>query len=98
LHNPSHEVADDAESCARRASTLLLWLFPWSEIMLNRRTLLSAAALASCRWPCPWSALAQAHRKDAIVLAMALEPVGLDPTAAAASPSPRSRCTTSTKR
>jgi peptide/nickel transport system substrate-binding protein len=52
--------------------------------MLNRRTLLSTAALASVPLALPQGALAQS-RKDTIVLAMALEPVGLDPTAAAAS-------------
>ena len=52
--------------------------------MLNRRTLLSTAALASVPLTLPQAALAQG-KKDSIVLAMALEPVGLDPTAAAAS-------------
>ncbi|MBX3588884.1 MAG: ABC transporter substrate-binding protein [Ramlibacter sp.] len=52
--------------------------------MLNRRTVLSTAALASVPLALPEFALAQG-RKDAIVLAMALEPPGLDPTAGAAS-------------
>jgi peptide/nickel transport system substrate-binding protein len=51
--------------------------------MLKRRSVLtSAAALASA--PLALPALAQS-RKDSIVLAMALEPPGLDPTAGAAS-------------
>jgi peptide/nickel transport system substrate-binding protein len=51
--------------------------------MLKRRTVLSsAAALASSPFALP--ALAQS-RKDGVVLAMALEPTGLDPTAGAAS-------------
>lgn len=52
--------------------------------MLNRRTLLSSAALASVPLALPTPALAQG-KKDAMVLAMALEPPGLDPTAGAAS-------------
>ncbi|MEO7391267.1 MAG: ABC transporter substrate-binding protein [Ramlibacter sp.] len=48
--------------------------------MLNRRTVLTTAALASSL---PGLALAQ-RRKDSIVLGMALEPPGLDPTAGAA--------------
>ena len=51
--------------------------------MLKRRTVLTTAALASCRWRCPMR-LAQG-RKDSVVLAMTLEPPGLDPTAGAAS-------------
>ncbi|RYX94225.1 MAG: ABC transporter substrate-binding protein [Comamonadaceae bacterium] len=51
--------------------------------MLKRRSVLtSAAALASA--PLALPALAQS-RKDSVVLAMALEPPGLDPTAGAAS-------------
>ena len=53
--------------------------------MLNRRTVLSSAALASVPLVLPEAALAQS-RKDTIVLAMALEPApGLDPTTGAAS-------------
>jgi peptide/nickel transport system substrate-binding protein len=53
--------------------------------MLNRRTLLSSAALAGLPLALPELASAQG-RKDAIVLAMALEPSpGLDPTGGAAS-------------
>ncbi len=52
--------------------------------MLNRRTILSTAALAAVPLALPQAALAQG-RKDSIVLAMALEPPGLDPTAGAAS-------------
>lgn len=52
--------------------------------MLKRRTVLTTAALAAVPLALPHGALAQG-RKDSIVLAMALEPVGLDPTAAAAS-------------
>ncbi|MFC5495989.1 ABC transporter substrate-binding protein [Caenimonas terrae] len=52
--------------------------------MLKRRTVLTTAALAAVPLALPQAALAQG-KKDSIVLAMALEPVGLDPTAAAAS-------------
>ena len=52
--------------------------------MLNRRTLISSAAAAGGALALPHLAQAQS-RKDSVVLAMALEPVGLDPTAAAAS-------------
>ena len=56
--------------------------------MLKRRTLLTTAALAAVPLALPLAlpqaALAQG-RKDSIVLAMALEPPGLDPTAGAAS-------------
>ena len=52
--------------------------------MLKRRTVLSTAALATLPLALPQAALAQG-RKDPIVLAMALEPPGLDPTAGAAS-------------
>jgi peptide/nickel transport system substrate-binding protein len=58
--------------------------FSTGETMLNRRTLLSSAALASVPLALPTQALAQG-KKDAMVLAMALEPPGLDPTAGAAS-------------
>ncbi|NPC57650.1 ABC transporter substrate-binding protein [Caenimonas soli] len=51
--------------------------------MLNRRTVLTTAALASLPLALP-QALAQ-NRKDSVVLAMTLEPPGLDPTAGAAS-------------
>ncbi len=52
--------------------------------MLNRRTVLSSAALAGLPLALPELALAQG-RKDSIVIAMTLEPPGLDPTAGAAS-------------
>ena len=52
--------------------------------MLKRRTVLTTAALAAVPLALPQAALAQG-RKDSIVLAMALEPPGLDPTAGAAS-------------
>jgi peptide/nickel transport system substrate-binding protein len=52
--------------------------------MLNRRTLISSAAAAGGALALPQLALAQS-RKDSVVLAMALEPPGLDPTAGAAS-------------
>lgn len=51
--------------------------------MLKRRTLLTSAALATVPLALPPAALAQG-RKDTIVLGMALEPPGLDPTANAA--------------
>src|SRR5689334_11270825 len=52
--------------------------------MLKRRTLLTTAALATVPLALPQAALAQG-RKDAMVIGMALEPPGLDPTAGAAS-------------
>lgn len=52
--------------------------------MIKRRTLLATAA-ATLPLALPGVALAQSHGKDSIVLAMALEPPGLDPTAGAAS-------------
>ena len=52
--------------------------------MLKRRTVLATAALAAAPFALPQAALAQG-KKDSIVLAMALEPPGLDPTAGAAS-------------
>ena len=52
--------------------------------MLNRRSVLATGALAAIPLATPVSALAQG-RKDAVVLAMTLEPPGLDPTAGAAS-------------
>jgi peptide/nickel transport system substrate-binding protein len=52
--------------------------------MLKRRTLLTTAALATVPFALPHAALAQG-RKDSIVIGMALEPPGLDPTAGAAS-------------
>ncbi|RZL89455.1 MAG: ABC transporter substrate-binding protein [Variovorax sp.] len=52
--------------------------------MLKRRTLLTTAALAAVPLALPQAAFAQ-RRKDEIVLGMALEPPGLDPTAGAAS-------------
>jgi peptide/nickel transport system substrate-binding protein len=51
--------------------------------MLKRRTVLTTAALATMPLALP-QAMAQG-RKDAVVLAMTLEPPGLDPTAGAAS-------------
>lgn len=51
--------------------------------MIDRRTLLSSAALATATGALPLHAQAQG-RKDSIVMAMALEPPGLDPTAGAA--------------
>ncbi|MBU1359120.1 MAG: ABC transporter substrate-binding protein [Gammaproteobacteria bacterium] len=51
--------------------------------MLKRRTLLTTAAMAAVPFALPHAALAQG-RKDSIVLGMALEPPGLDPTAGAA--------------
>src|SRR4051812_33237920 len=59
--------------------------FPWSLSMLKRRTVLSSAALAGLPLALPELGWAQS-RKDAVVLAMALEPSpGLDPTGGAAS-------------
>ncbi|GAA4424360.1 ABC transporter substrate-binding protein [Acidovorax lacteus] len=52
--------------------------------MLNRRTVLATGAIAAVPLATPLGALAQS-RKDAVVLAMTLEPPGLDPTAGAAS-------------
>ncbi len=52
--------------------------------MLNRRSVLATGALAAIPLAAPVGALAQG-RKDAVVLAMTLEPPGLDPTAGAAS-------------
>ncbi len=51
--------------------------------MLNRRSVLAASSLASTTLLAPWSAFAQ--NKNSLVLAIALEPPGLDPTAGAAS-------------
>ena len=50
--------------------------------MLNRRTLLTTAG-ATVALATPLAGMAQG-RKDAIVIGMALEPPGLDPTAGAA--------------
>ena len=52
--------------------------------MVNRRRLLSTAASGAALASLPLAALAQA-KKDSVVLAMTLEPTGLDPTAVAAS-------------
>lgn len=52
--------------------------------MLNRRSVLATGALAAIPLAAPVGALAQ-NRRDAVVLAMTLEPPGLDPTAGAAS-------------
>jgi peptide/nickel transport system substrate-binding protein len=51
--------------------------------MIRRRTALSLPATAFALQP--WWAEAQASKKDSLVLAMTLEPPGLDPTANAAS-------------
>ena len=52
--------------------------------MIQRRTLLTSTACAAATASLPMGATAQA-KKDAVVLAMTLEPPGLDPTAGAAS-------------
>ena len=52
--------------------------------MVNRRHLLTCAASSAALASMPLAALAQT-KKDAVVLAMTLEPTGLDPTAGAAS-------------
>ena len=52
--------------------------------MLNRRTVLATGAIAAVPLSTSLGALAQG-RKDAVTLAMTLEPPGLDPTAGAAS-------------
>nr|MBP6598824.1 ABC transporter substrate-binding protein [Giesbergeria sp.] len=52
--------------------------------MLNRRTLLTTGALTAAPLALPLSAWAQS-KKDSVVLAIALEPAGLDPTTSAAS-------------
>jgi len=52
--------------------------------MLNRRRALAASTLASTTFLAPWSALAQ-DKKNNVVIALTLEPPGLDPTASAAS-------------
>ena len=52
--------------------------------MINRRHLIATAASGATRATLPLAATAQA-KKDAVVLAMTLEPPGLDPTAGAAS-------------
>ncbi|HWI82568.1 ABC transporter substrate-binding protein [Ramlibacter sp.] len=52
--------------------------------MLKRRTVLTQSAALAALAGAPLGAIAQG-RKDAVVLAMALEPPGLDPTAGAAS-------------
>ncbi|QNK73937.1 ABC transporter substrate-binding protein [Variovorax sp. PAMC28562] len=51
--------------------------------MLNRRTVLTSSAAAALASTLPTLALSQG-RKDSIVIGMALEPPGLDPTAGAA--------------
>lgn len=53
--------------------------------MPTRRTVLATGAIAALPLPTPGGALAQGRSKDAVVLAMALEPPGLDPTTGAAS-------------
>lgn len=52
--------------------------------MINRRQVLGTTASGAALASLPWSALAQG-KKDSVVLAMTLEPPGLDPTAGAAS-------------
>ena len=52
--------------------------------MINRRSLLASTAIAGLPLASPLAALAQS-KKDSVVLAMTLEPPGLDPTAGAAS-------------
>jgi peptide/nickel transport system substrate-binding protein len=52
--------------------------------MINRRHVLATAASGTALGTLPLSSLAQS-KKDAVVLAMTLEPPGLDPTAGAAS-------------
>lgn len=52
--------------------------------MLNRRRVLAASSLASTSLLAPWSAIAQ-EKKNSVVIALTLEPPGLDPTANAAS-------------
>ncbi|MHB1411114.1 MAG: ABC transporter substrate-binding protein, partial [Acidovorax defluvii] len=52
--------------------------------MLNRRSLLATGAIAAVPLAAPWGALAKTG-KDSVVLAMTLEPPGLDPTVGAAS-------------
>ncbi|MBV2216802.1 MAG: ABC transporter substrate-binding protein, partial [Diaphorobacter sp.] len=52
--------------------------------MFTRRTALASGALATAALATPLHALAQG-KKDAVTLALALEPPGLDPTAGAAS-------------
>ncbi len=52
--------------------------------MLNRRTVLATGALAAAPLALPLAAFAQS-KKDTVVLALTLEPPGLDPTAGAAS-------------
>ena len=52
--------------------------------MINRRHILNSAAASAALAALPLAATAQA-KKDSVVLAMALEPPGLDPTAGAAS-------------
>ena len=53
--------------------------------MFTRRTALASGALGACVLATPLHALAQQGRKDAVTLALVLEPPGLDPTASAAS-------------
>ncbi len=52
--------------------------------MINRRHVLTSVATGATLAALPWAASAQG-KKDSLVLAMALEPPGLDPTAGAAS-------------
>ena len=52
--------------------------------MINRRQVISSTAASAALASVPWAAHAQG-KKDSVVLAMTLEPPGLDPTAGAAS-------------
>ncbi len=52
--------------------------------MINRRQVLGSTAAGAALASAPWAAIAQG-KKDSVVLAMTLEPPGLDPTAGAAS-------------
>ena len=53
--------------------------------MLHRRTVLATGALATLPFALPGGVLAASGKKDSVVLALTLEPPGLDPTASAAS-------------
>lgn len=53
--------------------------------MIHRRSLLASSALASLAAIVPLHAMAQSSKKDAVTLALTLEPPVLDPTASASS-------------
>lgn len=53
-------------------------------MLLHRRTVLATGALATLPFALTGGALAASGKKDSVVLALALEPSGLDPTASAA--------------